>query len=189
MSRSKSPELEGLKLIRSVLKKESEESEQQMSESCDLPRSILKSNLKLEGRKVGGDIQNAIDEKNLNKSRKINADTRFRIKVGCAIESDYSAQYSVEKDNCKEGRQYETKQTYTVPSHENSTQDELNRRRIKSAVDGMSHVCTEIATTKNSEEILGTSDGEISSENHEACDVQNEGVLSHRQSIFSKQTR
>ena len=166
VSRSKSPELEGLKLIRSVLKKESEESEQQMSESCDLPRSILKSNLKLEERKVG-----------------------------CAIESDYSAQYSldcaysVEKDNCKEGRQYETKQTYTVPSHENSTQDELNRTRMKSAVDGMSHVCTEIATTKNSEEILGTSDGEISSENHEAREVQNEAVLSHRQSIFSKQTR
>ncbi|XP_034185902.2 supervillin isoform X1 [Osmia lignaria lignaria] len=56
--RAKSPELEGMKLIKSVLKKESEESEQRTSENCDaLPRSILKSNLKMEENKTGGGIK------------------------------------------------------------------------------------------------------------------------------------
>ncbi|XP_053980331.1 supervillin-like [Hylaeus volcanicus] len=74
--RTKSPELEGLKLIKSVLKKESEELEQQTFENFDLPRSILKSNLKLEEKKIGS-----------------------------AMESNYSTQYNldcdhgVEKDN------------------------------------------------------------------------------------------
>lgn len=47
LSRAKSPELQGMKLIKSMLKKESEESEQPMTlPSSDLvyPRSILKSN-------------------------------------------------------------------------------------------------------------------------------------------------
>lgn len=46
LSRAKSPELRGMKLIKSVLKKESEESEQPMlSPSSEMyPRSILKSN-------------------------------------------------------------------------------------------------------------------------------------------------
>lgn len=46
LSRAKSPELQGMKLIKSMLKKESEESEQPMtSPSSDVyPRSILKSN-------------------------------------------------------------------------------------------------------------------------------------------------
>ncbi|KZC07403.1 Supervillin [Dufourea novaeangliae] len=47
--RTKSPELEGLKLIKSVLKKELEEQEQQMFENSDSRRSILKS--KVEERK------------------------------------------------------------------------------------------------------------------------------------------
>ncbi|XP_076247383.1 supervillin isoform X2 [Calliopsis andreniformis] len=50
VSRTKSPELEGLKLIKSVLRKESKESEQ-ISESCDLPHSILKPASKIEGNK------------------------------------------------------------------------------------------------------------------------------------------
>ncbi|CAL7943188.1 unnamed protein product [Xylocopa violacea] len=52
--RARSPELEGMRLIKSVLKKESEEIEQRTLENCDtLPRSILKSNLKLEEDKTG----------------------------------------------------------------------------------------------------------------------------------------
>lgn len=48
-------------MIKSVLKKESEESEQ-MFENSDSPRSILKSNLKLEEKKVGHNVWNTKDK-------------------------------------------------------------------------------------------------------------------------------
>ncbi|XP_050475716.1 supervillin isoform X7 [Bombus huntii] len=56
---TKSLELEGMKLIKSVLKKESEELEQRTSESCDISsRFKLKPNLKLEENKAGSIMEN-----------------------------------------------------------------------------------------------------------------------------------
>ncbi|XP_076474913.1 supervillin isoform X7 [Bombus vancouverensis nearcticus] len=56
---TKSLELEGMKLIKSVLKKESEELEQRTSESCDISsRFKLKPNLKLEENKTGSIMEN-----------------------------------------------------------------------------------------------------------------------------------
>ncbi|CAK9816931.1 SVIL [Anthophora plagiata] len=56
---AKSPELEGMKLIKSILKRESEELEQQIVEDCDtLPRSILKPNVKLEENKTESITEN-----------------------------------------------------------------------------------------------------------------------------------
>lgn len=53
LPQAKNLELEGMKLIKSVLKKESEEIEQQTLENCDISlRSVVKSNLKLEENKV-----------------------------------------------------------------------------------------------------------------------------------------
>lgn len=56
-SQTKNLELEGMKLIKSVLKKESEELEKRTSESCDISlRFKLKPNLKLEENKVNSNI-------------------------------------------------------------------------------------------------------------------------------------
>ncbi|XP_076639172.1 supervillin [Colletes latitarsis] len=90
--RTKSPELEGLKLIKSVLKKESEELEQQMFENSDLPCSVLKSNLKLEDTKVESTMES-------------NFSTQYNLDCVC----------SVEKGNCiKDG--INNAQTEVVPS-------------------------------------------------------------------------
>ncbi|KOC65676.1 Supervillin [Habropoda laboriosa] len=166
LPRAKSPELEGMKLIKSVLKRESEELEQQILEDCDtLPRSILKSNVKLEENKTGS-----------------------------IMENNYSTQYDLScaytgKDNHTEGRQYEIKQKHTVPFHKNSTQDELNRTRFKSALDDVDNIQTIITTSKKHEETHQTSGGETSSVSHETCNIKDEAVPPYHQPIFSKQTR
>ncbi|XP_050475714.1 supervillin isoform X6 [Bombus huntii] len=163
---TKSLELEGMKLIKSVLKKESEELEQRTSESCDISsRFKLKPNLKLEENKAGSIMEN-------------NYPTQYGL--SCA--------YS-EKDNHIEGRQHKIKQKYTVPFHKYSTQDELNRTKIKSALNNIDNVQTVIATSKKYEETLQTSGGETFSVSHETCNIKAEAASPYRHPIFSKQTR
>ncbi|XP_033197297.2 supervillin isoform X3 [Bombus vancouverensis nearcticus] len=163
---TKSLELEGMKLIKSVLKKESEELEQRTSESCDISsRFKLKPNLKLEENKTGSIMEN-------------NYPTQYGL--SCA--------YS-EKDNHIEGRQHKIKQKYTVPFHKYSTQDELNRTKIKSALNNIDNVQTVIATSKKYEETLQTSGGETFSVSHETCNIKAEAASPYRHPIFSKQTR
>ncbi|XP_033366954.1 supervillin isoform X2 [Bombus vosnesenskii] len=163
---TKSLELEGMKLIKSVLKKESEELEQRTSESCDVSsRFKLKPNLKLEENKAGSIMEN-------------NYPTQYGL--SCA--------YS-EKDNHIEGRQHKIKQKYTVPFHKYSTQDELNRTKIKSALNNIDNVQTVIATSKKYEETLQTSGGETFSVSHETCNIKAEAASPYRHPIFSKQTR
>ncbi|XP_060818498.1 supervillin isoform X1 [Bombus pascuorum] len=165
-SQTKNLELEGMKLIKSVLKKESEELEQRTSESCDISsRFKLKPNLKLEENKTGSIMEN-------------NYPTQYGL--SCA--------YS-EKDNHIEGRQHKIKQKYTVPFHKYSTQDELNRTKIKSALNNIDNVQTVIATSKKYEETLQTSGGETFSVSHETCNIKAEAASPYRHPIFSKQTR
>ncbi|XP_050573054.1 supervillin isoform X2 [Bombus affinis] len=165
-SQTKNLELEGMKLIKSVLKKESEELEQRTSESCDISsRFKLKPNLKLEENKTGSIMEN-------------NYPTQ------CGLSCAYS-----EKDNHIEGRQHKIKQKYTVPFHKYSTQDELNRTKIKSALNNIDNVQTVIATSKKYEETLQTSGGETFSVSHETCNIKAEAASPYRHPIFSKQTR
>ncbi|XP_026670337.1 supervillin-like isoform X3 [Ceratina calcarata] len=161
--RAKSPELEGMKLIKSVLKKESEELEQRMVDNCDTaPRSILKCNLKLE-----------------EESKEENV-----------TETNYSAQYDLnraynEKDDRTEGRQYESKQKYAMPLYKRSTQGELNRTRFKCALDDTDN----ITASKKREETPQATGGETSSVSHDACNVNDGAVPPNGHPIFQKPTR
>nr|XP_033325478.1 supervillin-like isoform X1 [Megalopta genalis]XP_033325479.1 supervillin-like isoform X1 [Megalopta genalis] len=154
--RTKSPELEGLKLIKSVLKKESAEHEQQTLENSDSTRISLKTKL---------------EEKTTRNER----------------ESNYGTQYNWDSGHNTEGRQSDPKRT-VVPFQKNGNQDELNRIRMKSALDDISNVRTDISASKKDERTSQTADNEeISSSGDYNSNIKNEGVL--RQSIFSKQTR
>ncbi|KAF3420188.1 hypothetical protein E2986_05710 [Frieseomelitta varia] len=164
LPQAKNLELEGMKLIKSVLKKESEEIEQQTFENCDISsRSVAKPNLKLEENKTGS-----------------------------IIENNYPTQYGLnctynKKDNHTEGRQHEIKQKYTVPFHKYSTQDELNRTKFKSSLNNIDNV--QITTSKKYEDILQISGGEIFSVSHEIHNVKDEPAAPSCHPIFSKQTR
>nr|XP_012149417.1 PREDICTED: supervillin isoform X3 [Megachile rotundata] len=95
--RTKSPELEGMKLIKSVLKKESEELEQRTCENCDvLPRSILKSNQKMEENKQ--DVEGEM---------KHNYTTQF----------DLSSTYKKDNDKVDDVSKFQT-ETVTSKEHE-----------------------------------------------------------------------
>ncbi|XP_031843852.1 supervillin isoform X2 [Nomia melanderi] len=153
-SRTKSPELEGLKLIKSVLKKEAEEQGQQTLENSDSSNLTLKS--KVEERMAG------------------------------ETETDYSAQYNWSSGYSMEGRQSKLKQIHVL-FHRSDTQHELSKIRIKSALDDINNVQTEITATEKDEETLQTADNEVPSSEDLLCNIKNEGV--HRQSSFSKQTR
>lgn len=116
------------------------------------------------------------------------------IQTGSIMENNYPTQYGLscaysEKDNHIEGRQHKIKQKYTVPFHKYSTQDELNRTKIKSALNNIDNVQTVIATSKKYEETLQTSGGETFSVSHETCNIKAEAASPYRHPIFSKQTR
>lgn len=159
----KSSELEGMKLIKSVLKKESEELEQRTLENFNISsHSILESNM--EKNKIRSIMEN-------------NYSSEHDLNMSCAYN---------EKDNHIEDRQHKIKQKYTVPFHKYNTQDELNRK-FKSEPHNIDNVQT-VITTKKYEETFHTSENKIYT-SQETCSTKDELISPNHHLILSKHTR
>ncbi|XP_066588431.1 LOW QUALITY PROTEIN: supervillin-like [Prorops nasuta] len=210
--RPKSPELEGLKLIKSVLKKESEELQQQASETCDIfPRSILKPNppLKSEENSSSCDDYGALIEKPIIMQNKYTTGKSTQheqkesaIKVSDDIKQNLHLACVGDKNDHKDDVQNETKLRYTVPSIKNISQDQLYKSRTNDHVDSVDHTeaASKMAISKKQykknqylspDDTPRTSDDEASSSGGQEVRsiIKNESELRRRQAMLSKPTK
>lgn len=205
--RTKSPELEGLKLIKSVLKKESEELQQQASNTCDI---MSHSNLR-------SSTPTSLDkcDSNYNNDQTANNDTFLQSKNVDVKQHKYEERddtssrdfyhlHNLEKqdDKGEEGISGEMKQEHTVPCLTTKliTQDKSCRSRTNFNLDEIDNIKIDsvISQNYNSEdksllksEIPQSSDDDASSSGSREVRgiIKNEAIFRRRQNALTKQAK
>lgn len=205
--RTKSPELEGLKLIKSVLKKESEELQQQASSTCDImPHSNLRSSTPTSFDKC---------DSNYNNDETTSSDTFLQSKntdvkqhqyeekedTTVTLSKDFYYLHNLEKHDDKEGIYNEIKQEHTVPCLTKViSQDKSCRSRTNFNLDEIDNIKIDSVMSQkyNSEdkhlpknEIPQSSDDDASSSASREVRgiIKNEAIFRRRQNALTKQAK
>ncbi|XP_043497626.1 supervillin-like isoform X2 [Polistes fuscatus] len=202
--RTKSPELEGLKLIKSVLKKESEELQQQVSNTCDIiPRFNLKTNPLTSSDKCDSNCNNqeTNNDDTFLQSKNINVKQHQYGEKEDITSKDFYHIRKVEKHDDKESIHSETKQEHTVPcltkiisqdksckSRTNFNLDEVDIIK-KGNVMSQRYNSDDKHLTKN--EIPQSSDDDTSSSGSREVRgiIKNEAIFRRRQNALAKQAK
>ncbi|KAI4497986.1 hypothetical protein M0802_006810 [Mischocyttarus mexicanus] len=204
--RTKSPELEGLKLIKSVLKKESEELQQQVSNTCDImPRfNLIKTNTTLTSSDKCdsncSDHETTIDDISLQ-SKNIDVKEHQYGEKEDTTSKDFYHIRKIEKLDDKESIHSEIEQEHTVPCLTKIiSQDKSCKSRTNFNLDEVDNIKKGNVTSQKCDnedklnlpknDIPQSSDDDTSSGSREVRGIiKNEAIFRRRQNALAKQAK
>ncbi|KAK2589098.1 hypothetical protein KPH14_001925 [Odynerus spinipes] len=204
--RTKSPELEGLRLIKSVLKKESEELQQQASNVCDIASHPgLTMNTLTTAEKCDLDYNNheATNDDTFLQSKDTNVKEHQYKEMEdttVTLQKDLYHAHNIEKQDYTEGIHNKIEQEYAVPCYTKViSQDKSFRSRTNFNLDEIDNIKIDGVISKryNSEqksfsrnEIPQSSDDDASSGGREIRGIiKNEAIFRRRQNALAKQAK
>lgn len=208
--RTKSPELEGLKLIKSVLKKESEELQQQASNTCDITThsSNLRSSDPTSSDKCDSNYNNeqTANDDNTMESKNVDVKEEKYEERDDPSSRDFYHLHNLKKEDDKgeEGISGEMKKEHTVPcltkklitqdksfsrSRTNFNLDEIDNIKIDGVI---SQICNSNEDKRLPKiEIPRSSDDEASSSGGREVRgiIKNDAIFRRRQNALTKQAK